>query len=109
MNQASLFDPPIARKRDPDTSRDAAVDYDGSGKRSKDCERLYQLILQHPKRTAAEYSCLLMEGGMHWYKAARMPTKRMHDLLARGDVEIAGTKTCQVTGRKAHMYRARQH
>lgn len=107
MNQFSLLDPPIARKRDPDTSRTAAVDYDESGKRSADCERLYQLILAHPKRTAAEYSCLLMEAGMHWYKAARMPTKRLSDLMARGDVEIVGTKTCGVTSRTAQMYRGR--
>lgn len=101
--QMNLLDPPIARKRDPETSRTAAVEYDGK-RRGKDCALLLDYIRRYPGHTASEYSERLIADGVHWYKAARMPTRRVHDLLERGDVWAGRARTCRITGRKAQVY-----
>lgn len=103
MMQVDCFGPPIARKRDPETSRAAAIAYDESS-RDDDKARLLAVIRRNPGHTAAEYSQILFESGMDFYKAARMPTKRVHDLVHDGAVRVGQARTCRKTGRKAQTY-----
>ena len=99
--QPDFFAPPIARKRDPDTSKMAAVQYSN---RDADKGLLLDLIKRRPGHTAAELSEILFLHGMDFYKAARMPTKRVHDLVHDGLVRVGGTRECGKTKRKAQTY-----
>ena len=101
--QIDAFGPPIARKNDPDTSQRAATSYDGY-ERGKDKAMLLQAVKTFPGRTCAEYSVLLKNGGLDWYKAARMPTKRMSDLVNERSVRVGPARKCEKTGRVAQTY-----
>lgn len=103
MLQPDFFAPPIARKRDPETSRRAVVEYTN---RDDDKALLLDLIRRHPGHTAAEYSQLLYQNGMDFYKAARMPTKRVHDLVHDRLVSVGTARRCRKTARKAQTYYA---
>ena len=106
MQQPDFFAPPIARKRDPETSRIAAVQYTN---RDADKSLLLDLIQRRPGHTAAEYSQILFDNGMDFYKAARMPTKRVHDLVHDGVVRVGGIRQCGKTKRKAQTYYGVSH
>jgi len=103
MKTGDLFDAPIARTSDPVTSHRAAAGYDARG-RQPDALKLLDMIRRYPGRTAAEYSDLFRQAGMDWYKAARMPTKRIRDLLNAGDVYAGAARVCLVTHAEAAVY-----
>ena len=99
-----MFDTPIARSTDPETSKTAAAAQTESGKRASDAAILLELVKRYPGHTAAEYSYLLKGRGVDWYHAARMPTKRLSDLLNRGSVRAGKPRLCRVTDRSARTY-----
>lgn len=102
--QPDLFDePPIARRRDPATSKAAAAAYSKTD-RPNDCELMLQLIREFPGRTAGEYGQLLLERGFKPMKAIRMPTKRISDLLHGGRVRAGDARKCEISGRNARTY-----
>ena len=103
MITGNLFDAPIARTSDPVTSHRAAACYDAS-RRQPDALKLLDLIRRYPGRTAAEYSDIFRQAGMDWYKAARMPGKRIRDLLNAGDVYAGTPRVCLVTHAEAAVY-----
>ena len=99
-----LFDPPIARHSDPETSHQGAAEYSHRG---RDQQIMYDLIRDYPGRTAAEYSDLLRERGVHWYRAARLPTKRISDLKDAGRINVGPARRCAITRRQAQVYYVR--
>lgn len=106
MRTADLFpdDLPITRQRDPYTSKIAAVRY-SVNRRADDKQRMLELIRDFPGRTAAELSAILIGQGMCWYKAARMPTKRISDL--KDKLEIGAPRLCSITNEFARTYTVR--
>lgn len=104
---ADLFEQPIARKRDPATSTEAAKRYTETKRRKVDAELVHDVILQHPGHTAAEISDILIRvHGLHWYKASRMPGKRISDLLDAGRLILGKDRKCEITGHVARTYYA---
>lgn len=101
---ADLFESaPIARRRDPVTSQLAAKSQEKK-KRKLDTQLMYDLILEHPGHTAAEYANLLIARGVNWYRAARLPTKRISDLKKAGRLIVGPARRCDVTSDYAHVY-----
>lgn len=97
------FTQPIVRRRDPDTSKQAAAKYTATSRRT-DRQAMLELIASHPGLTSGEYGNLLLERGVKPMKAIRMPTKRVSELVADGLVRIGKTKKCSVSGRNARTY-----
>lgn len=96
---------PIARRLDPVTSQQAAAGYT-QGNRRRDVEMMYELIHQLPGHTAAEYGDILRGRGMNWYRAARLPTKRISELVNNNRVVIGKRRQCAVTRHNAQTYYA---
>ncbi len=101
-----LFDPARrARRTDPATSQLAAERYTRESL-GKDQRLLYDLIRQHPGHTAAELADLLIRRGEHWYRASRLPTKRVSELLEMELVRAGRERKCRITGHLARTYYA---
>lgn len=102
--QTELFDPPIARQTDPDTSKIAAASYSES-KLGEDEQTIFNLVSRAPGHTAGEYSRILKnEEGVDWYRAARMTTKRISGLLTKEKIVVGETRKCGKTGNRARTY-----
>lgn len=104
-----LFDAPvtpIARKRDPVTSKMAAL-HTEKATRITDKQLMYDLIFENPGYTSAEYSAMLRDRGMPDDKADRMPTKRISDLWKDQRLIKGRIRKCTVTGHNAQTYYAR--
>ena len=95
--------PPIARKRDPVTSKMAAIAHSEGG-RELDKKMMLKTIAKNPGHTAKEYSVILKAAGVDWLKAAQCTTKRISDLKADGAVIIGRQRKCEKTGKRAQTY-----
>jgi len=103
LRTGELFpeDSPLARQKDPWTSKLGAVRYSGK-RREGDKERMRDLIRRYPGHTAAEFSAILITNGMNWYKAARMPTKRIADI--KHELVLGPARLCKITNEYANTY-----
>lgn len=102
---AKAFNQPIARTLDPSTSHTAAIKYSATN-RGKDRKLMLDLIREFPGHTAAEYADIFRQRGMHWYRAARLPTKRISELLRdpQRPIRTGKSRKCTVTDHKAQTY-----
>ena len=100
-----LFEPPIVRNTDPVTSHIAAKGYSETS-RPKDREIVRRLVRDNPGRTSAELSQIMFNAGCDWYKAARMPNKRLSELCDLNLVRRGTPRTCSKTKRTAVTYYA---
>ena len=101
--QAILFsDPmhaPIARKRDPETSRQAAKAITESGARKNQQNTILNAIKSYPGRTSYELTrCCPLDR----YQVAR----RCAELEQAGLIRKSLPRECQITGRNAHTWEA---
>lgn len=96
--------PSIARRNDPKTSKQAASNYEQSGKRVTDRQRMLAMCETYPGRTAGEYAELFKAHGMHWYKAANFPRRRLAELVDTGDIRQGKPRECAVTKAEATIY-----
>jgi hypothetical protein len=101
-----LFSRRIARRTDPATSHLGAERYAREGL-GKDQELLYRLIRDNPGHTSAELADLLIQRGEHWYRASRLPTKRVSELIDLGKVVVGGERRCRITRHTARTYYAK--
>ena len=102
---AQRFKEPVARTLDPATSHTAAIKYNATN-RGRDRRLMLDLIRERPGHTAAEYADILRQRGVHWYRAARLPTKRISELLrdAPPAVCTGRNRKCAITNHKAQTY-----
>lgn len=100
-----LADIPVAHRRDPATSHEAARAVTESGRRQTQADRVYGLVLRFPGRTAgelaAESAVEALQAGRESYDryqvARRLSDLREMHLVTRGPArrcEVAGTTQC---------------
>jgi hypothetical protein len=68
---------------------------------------MYDLIAERPGLTSGEYGNILLERGIKPMRAIRLPTKRISDLMHRGDLILGESRKCSVSGHKARTYYAK--
>lgn len=94
-----LSDSPIARRRDPDTSHEAAEHVTASGSRARQQALVIDLVRRYPGHTSAELAIKSELGGGdvdRWTAARRLPELRKAWLVKNGE-----PRECGVTGRRA--------
>lgn len=95
MSQLSLLaDTPIARSRDPETSKLAASDITASGQRARQQNLVLGAVKRWQGRTSAELAQRL--GSDRFMTARRLP-----ELRAQGYVENGCARACGVTGKSS--------
>lgn len=99
--------PRIARRRDPRTSKQAAVHY-AKTNLGNDQTTMLELIRECPGMTAGEYGQILMSRGVAAIKATRMPGRRIPELRKAGKIVISAERKCSISGRRAQTYEAVQ-
>lgn len=85
-----LADTPIARRRDPETSKLAARRVTQSGERASQQQRILNLVNQRPGHTSAEIAHFL---GMDRH----IPARRLSELERQGLLRRGGKRDCQQT------------
>lgn len=101
-----LFDTPISRNTDPDTSKRADTKY-SLGRRAVRQWQVLNLVFNYPNHTCGEYARLfvLRHPEMPICAAAETPHKRMSDLHKKGLVERRPPRKCRDSGELAHVWR----
>ncbi len=85
-----LADTPIARRRDPETSKIAARRITQSGERASQQQRILSLVNQRPGHTSAEIAAFL---GMDRH----IPARRLSELERQTLVKRGEKRDCQQT------------
>ena len=95
MTQLTLLaDTPIARRTDPSTSKQAAVEVTASGERARQQNLCLGAVKERPGQTSAEVG--------RYLKTDRfMPARRLPELRAQGLVENGQERRCSVTGKSS--------
>jgi hypothetical protein len=88
-----LFDVPIARNTDPETSH-ASADITTKTDRATHCRKVLSLVYRRPGMIVAE-----LESAYDGSIGKHDMTKRVSDLVRLGRAEYRGTKTNPSTGR----------
>ena len=105
MNQLTLFDTPakLSRKSDPITSQKSAAETEPKLNGLQSC-CMWILGRALSPRTANEIAseCVRQYG-----KMAESYRKRMHELVDAGFVIECGERACEVTGKNAMTFRAK--
>jgi hypothetical protein len=100
MNQLSLFNP-IARRNDPLSSHLAAREVIHDGTRNKQASIILDLVRRYPGKTSLELSQVC---DLDRYQIAC----RLSDLEHAGEVEKGRIRICEVAGRMAVTWKARE-
>ena len=105
MTQKSLFDPPIARTTDPDTSKIAERRHNLTSRSMRQRQTL-ELVYLRPGRTASELGQVMLNKFPTLPVAVALltPAKRLSDLRQNALVERIGQRRCSVTGYQAHVW-----
>jgi len=103
--QLDLLDPPISRRHDPDTSKDAE-DKQNLGPRAVRQREVLGLVGRNPRKTAGELARIYVHENprISIKVAAETPHKRISDLMHKGLVERAGKRECHDSGYDAYVY-----
>lgn len=99
----TLPTPPTARRKDPATSKMAAIENE-RGARANDKATLLRIIRNNPGKTSSELAEILVAQGVPMQKAIRMPSRRASDLIKDRKIYTGVARPCAVTGRKARPY-----
>lgn len=95
-----LFDPQAYHTSDPDTSRQALVEHEDSGRRKANQMIVQMLVLRYPRSTA----CELWDAANDDTKAKLVELqeirRRLTDLLQTGKVRQLDARKCSVKGSK---------
>jgi hypothetical protein len=106
MIQKTLFDRPanICRKSDPITSRQSAAETEPE---LNGMQTLCMIVLGRAisPRTANEIAAECVK---RYGKMSESYRKRMHELVALGKAVECGERTCEVTGKAAMTFRAKE-
>jgi hypothetical protein len=94
-----LFDQPLARHTDPDSSRQAAAELVKSGRHKTQKQRVYEALRRFPNCTSAE---LAAGSGLDRFMVAR----RLPDLAEEGRAIQGNEKFCTVTEKNCVTWRA---
>jgi hypothetical protein len=94
----------LRRMENPEPSHKGAEEVTMPGRKQQQMETLLKMIKRRPGHTAAEYSVLLYAAGMDFYIAARMPNKRVTDLVNEGKIRAGLPRECGKTGREARTF-----
>lgn len=89
MDSATLWDIPLARHSDPESSQAAVREIKGSGLRAAQCEAVYRAVAANPGRTSAELAEI-----MHIDR--HIPARRLADLEHQGRVRRGTMRACRV-------------
>ena len=107
MNQLTLFDTPakLSRKSDPITSQQSAVETEPQLTGLQSCCMVVLGRAVAP-RTANEIAaeCVRQYG-----KVAESYRKRLHELVADRQAIECGERKCEVTGKSAITFKAKEH
>jgi hypothetical protein len=86
-----LSQSPIARRRDPETSHEAAEHITNSGKRASQQNAVLDLVRRYPGHTSAELAVRGLSGLIdRWTVARRLPELRSAFLVKNGDKRKCG-------------------
>lgn len=101
----SLFDPPISRRSDPDTSKYAELRHSMSKRAIRQAQTL-KLVGKYPGRTSGEYSRLMLAEypELPVRCAVETPHKRLSDLEQKGLVKKFGQRICEDSGYQCLCY-----
>lgn len=97
---------PVARKTDPDTSKQAGAEITASGKRAHQQHHVLNMVKRNPGRTAQELAAIDTDPNFDRYVyGRRLPelADRMPPLVSR-----AAKRNCTVTGKTVTTWTARQ-
>jgi len=101
MTPVSLFPNPIAHRRDPAPSHEAAEAISASGARGRQAGRVLALVEAWPGSTAGELARIANDDPpLDRVQVAR----RLSDLKAAGRVRIGEARPCDVAGRRASTW-----
>ncbi len=100
-----LFDPPISRRSDPDTSKAAEVKHT-LGKRAERQWQVLRMVGRFPHKTSGEYSRLMLKlyPTRPVRSAVESPHKRLSDLIQKGLVVEASKRVCTDSGYECATY-----
>ncbi len=96
------FDTPIARRSDPDTSKQAAREVTAEGIREAHAVMLLDMIRQRPGHTLRELSDSIA------VLDAASVSKRLSDLHAKGLIWPGSPRRCSISGRAARVWYSRR-
>ena len=104
----TLPEPPIARRRDPQTSKRAAVEYTVSGNRQNHKELILGIVREFPGSTCQEIARILRDRDLVSL-GTELPTttKRTSDLIREGRITTGEARRCSISGKQARPYYAR--
>jgi hypothetical protein len=107
MNQLTLFDRPaqICRKSDPITSHQSAAETEPQLNGLQSCCMIVLGRAISP-RTANEIAAECVK---RYGKMSESYRKRMHELVALGKAVECGERPCEVTGKSAMTFKAKDH
>lgn len=100
-----LFDPPIVRRSDPDTSHQAAA-RQNLGPRAVRQRQILDLVRRYPRLTSGEYARRFVAENptMPIAVAADTPNKRLSDLLRKGLINRVKKRKCSDSGYECWTY-----
>lgn len=102
MSQMTLFDAPLHRATDPNTSREAAADV--APKRGVLQQRFVEAVRELGEATASEAASLAVQ---HHGGLCESVRKRATEALRLGLVEVAGERPCAISGKPCTTYRVK--
>jgi len=95
--QMSLIsDTPIARRKDPDTSKEAGRDISRSGRRAQQQLLIASAVSARPGQTSMELAKASAGGFDRWTAARRLPELEKVSTVKRGE-----PRPCHVTGKRS--------
>jgi hypothetical protein len=95
---------PIARRSDPETSKEAAKEITESGLREGQLLVVLTMVRKYPRKTSAELAAKAELGGIPFdrYTFAR----RLPELEKAGLIQKLNSRKCTIGGREAHTWQA---
>lgn len=109
MNQTSIFDPPISRRTDPQTSRNAEVRFTLTNRALRQ-RQVLSMVNRYPDCTSGEYSRAMIKlyPELPIRTAVESPHKRLADLETKGLVVKSGKRMCRDSRYECHTYACTQ-
>ena len=110
MKQASLFDPPISRRSDPETSHLAEIQHTLT-KRAERQRQVLNMVEKYPHNTSGEYSRIMLKlyPDLPVRTAVESPHKRLRDLETKGLVTKSGRRMCRDSHYLCNIYAITWH
>ena len=107
QSQLGIFDPPISRKADPNTSKIAEA-RQNLGPRAKRQREVLSLVRRYPRLTHGEYARKFVAENprLAIATAADTPGKRLPDLIHKGLIRRVAQRKCTDSGYECWTYEA---